>query len=137
MVEDEWSCELGTKPELAILWLHREKCAKSRCLDVVSKSHKQVMMMLRGGAAPSRLRVDGGEDSRERRGRVRSVSQGRWRMLPINYLSVMHATLSAQDMHMSMRHLVKDCDSSCTYEDDKLVLVWIRDAIICQYSRTS
>ena len=112
MVKDEWSHELGTKPELTILWLHREKRGKSRCLDVVSKSHKQVIMVLRGGAAPSWLRVDGGEYCRERRGHVGSASQVRWRMLSINYLSVMHATLSARDM--SMGHLyIMDCDSSC------------------------
>ena len=52
MIEEEWSGELSTKPKLAILRLLKENGGESQCLDVASKSHRQVMMMLRGGTAP-------------------------------------------------------------------------------------
>ena len=44
--------ELSTKPKLATLRLLKEKGGESRCLEVASKSVRQMMMMLRGGAAP-------------------------------------------------------------------------------------
>ena len=46
MHEDEWTCEVSTKPKLATLWLLKEKASESRCLEVASKSLRQMMMML-------------------------------------------------------------------------------------------
>ena len=53
MIEEEWLGELSTKPKLVILWLLKENGCESWYLDVASKSHRRVMMMLRGGTAPS------------------------------------------------------------------------------------
>ena len=36
-IESEWSCELDTKPKLAVLQLLKEKGSESWCLDVASK----------------------------------------------------------------------------------------------------
>ena len=45
-----------------ILGLLKEKASGSQCLDVASKSQRQVMMMmLRGGAAPLMIESGGGE----------------------------------------------------------------------------
>ena len=52
LIEDEWTCELSTKPKLATLWLLKEKGIELRCLDVASKTLRWMMMMLRGGTAP-------------------------------------------------------------------------------------
>ena len=42
MIEEEWSGELSTKPKLAILRLLKENGGESQCLDVASKSHRQM-----------------------------------------------------------------------------------------------
>ena len=47
-IEDEWTCELSTKPKLATLRLLKEKGSESRCLEVASKSLRRMMMMLDG-----------------------------------------------------------------------------------------
>ena len=62
--EDEWTCELSTKPKLATLRLLKEKGSESRCLEVASKSLRRMMMMLRGGTAPL------------------MIESGRWRGMP-------------------------------------------------------
>ena len=64
LTEDEWTCELGTKPKLATLRLLKEKGIESQSLDIASNTLQQMMMMLRGGTAP--LFID----------------SGRWRGLP-------------------------------------------------------
>ena len=63
-IEDEWTCELSTKPKLATLQLLKEKGIKAGCLDVASKTLRRRMMMLRGGTAPL------------------MIESGRWRGLP-------------------------------------------------------
>ena len=42
MIEEEWSCELSTKPKLAISQLLKENGGESQCLDVASKSRRQM-----------------------------------------------------------------------------------------------
>ena len=59
LIEDEWTCELSTKRKLATLRLLIETGNKSRCLDVASKTLRQMMIALRGGTAP--LMIESGQ----------------------------------------------------------------------------
>ena len=62
MIGNEFACELSTKPKLANFGATKRKASESQCLDVASKSQRQVMMMmLRGGAAPLMIESGGGE----------------------------------------------------------------------------
>ena len=88
LIEDERTCELNTKPKLAALWLLKEKCIESQCLDVASKTLRRIMMMLRGGPH-LRLRVNDGKSCRGRRKGVGNVNWGRFRMCPIGCCSVL------------------------------------------------
>ena len=123
MIENEWACELSTKPKLAILRLLKEKGSESRCLDVASKSQRRVMMMLRGGTAPL------------------MIESGRWRGLPREERmcrecqsgkveDVSHWLLECdawcterQPLLRCMKDFITDFDNLC--DDDKLV--WVLD----------
>ena len=62
MIGNEFACELSTKPKLANFGATKRKASESQCLDVASKSQRQVMMMmLRGGTAPLMIESGGGE----------------------------------------------------------------------------
>ena len=120
-IEDEWSCELDTKPKLVILWLLKEKGGESRCLDVASKSYRRVMMMLRGGTAPLMIET----------GRWRGLQREErmcWECQSGKVEDVAHWLLECdawgierQPLLQALRHIANDFDNLC--DDDKLVLV--------------
>ena len=65
LIEDKWTCELSTKPKLATLRLLKEKDSGSRCLDVASKTLRQL-----------------DEDNVERWDSPLMIESGQWRGLP-------------------------------------------------------
>ena len=117
-IEDEWTCELSTKPKLATLL--KEKGSESRCLEVASKSLRRRMMMLRGGTAP--LIIESGQ----RRGlpreeRCRECQSGKIEDVP-HWLLECHAWgTERQALLQCMRQVINDFDN--LEEDDKLVSV--------------
>ena len=120
-IEDEWTCELSTKPKLATLRLLKEKGSESRCLEVASKSLRRMMMMLRGGTAP--LMIESGRWRglpREER-RCRECQSGKIEDVP-HWLLECHAWgTERQALLQCMRQVVNDFDN--LEEDDKLVCV--------------
>ena len=121
LIEDEWACELSTKPKLATLRLLKEKGSESRCLDVASKTQRRRMMMLRGGTAP--LMIESGRwrglPREERRcrecqsGKIEDVSH--W-LLECDALGTRRQTLL-----QCMRQMINDFDS--LGDNDKLICV--------------
>ena len=123
MIEDEWACELSTKPKLAILRLLKEKGSESRCLDVASKSQRRVMMMLRGGTAP--LMIESGRWQglpREER-MCRECQSGKVEDVSHWLLECDAWCTERQPLLRCMRDFITDFDNLC--DDDKLV--WVLD----------
>ena len=51
-VEKDWAEDLGSKPKLCVLNAVCVNGFDGRCWKVREKSHRRVLMMLRGGTAP-------------------------------------------------------------------------------------
>ena len=93
LIEDEWTCELSTKPKLATLRLLKEKGSESRCWDVASKTLRWRMMMLRGGTAPL------------------MIESGRWRGLPREERRCRECQSGKIE---DVPHWLLECDAWCT-----------------------
>ena len=85
-VAKEWvvDLDLGSKPKLCVLNSVCVNGFDGRCWKVKEKSHRRVLMMLRGGTAPFQIKQVGGGVSHEKRECVESVRDMRkWKTATI------------------------------------------------------
>ena len=54
-MEKDWTEDLGSKPKLCVLNSVYVNGLNGRCWKVQEKSHRRILMMLRGGSAPLQI----------------------------------------------------------------------------------
>ena len=54
-MEKDWTEDLGSKPKLCVLNSVHVNGLNGRCWKVQEKSHRRMLMMLRGGLAPLQI----------------------------------------------------------------------------------
>ena len=89
-VENDSAVDLDSKPKLCVLSSVCANCFDGRCWKVREKSHRRVLMMLRDGTAPSRLKLADGRAYSEKRECVESVMRmKKWKTATIGCYDVL------------------------------------------------